>query len=364
MLPRLFRRGKRGRRGKGGVGVFPALRALGFIAGASPALCERAALEIVNNTFDEARESFRRDGVAISVKRLRTIATKFCRAALEERGKRVKEFMSGEGKPAASPLKGRRVAVTVDGGRIRIRTPKRRGGKRFDANWQEPKVFTIYELDEEGRKKKHGVVRCDGTITGYEPMIEMLAVELAGLGAAEADEVIVIADGAPWIWNHIDALLAIAGIDFDKVVRILDFFHAAEHLKVIAEALYASRIPQTRWFNKMRKLLKTRSPTVFMDELANSIGNKRGETLEREFEYFATYRHMINYRSFKQRKLPIGSGVIESSIRRVVNLRLKGAGMFWLHENAEGLLHLRCQLKAGEWDEFFSQTLERLAANE
>lgn len=364
MLPRRFRRGKRGRRGKGGVGVFPVLKTLGFVAGASPALCERAALEVVNNTFGEAKESFRRDGVAISAKRLRTIATKFCRAAIEERRKRVEEFMSGDIKPAVSPLKGKRVAVTVDGGRLRIRTPKRRGGKRFHTNWQEPKVFTIYELDEKGRKKRRGLVRCDGTITGHEPMIEMLAVELAALGAAEADEVVFIADGAPWIWNHIDTLLVLAGIDFDKATRILDFYHAAEHLKVIAEELYASQVPQSRWFNKMRRLLKTRAPVVFMDELANSIGDKKGETLEREFNYFITYQHMINFRSFKQRRLPIGSGVIESSIRRVVNLRLKGAGMFWLHENAEGFLHLRCQLKAGAWDEFFRQTLERLASNE
>ena len=59
---------------------------------------------------------------------------------------------------------------------------------------------------------------------------------------------------------------------------------------------------------------------------------------------------MIN---LSKKNIPIGSGAIESAVRRIVNLRLKGAGMFWLKENAEAFLHLRCQLKSGRWDEFF-----------
>ena len=369
MLPKKKgkRRGRgrqRGRRGKGGVGVFPVLIILGVIAGATPALCERATLGIVNNTFNEAEDALRREGVPISAKRLRTISMKFSQAALAERSKRLEAFKRGEIRNTTSVLKGKRVAVTIDGGRLRIRSSIGKRGKRFHTDWREPKVFTIYELDEHGRKKRRGIVRCDGTIDGPEPMIELLAVELAVLGAAEADKVVVIADGAPWIWNHLDTLFALAGIDPSRVTKILDFYHAAEHLKTIAEHLYKSQIPQTRWFNKMRTLLKTRAPAVFMEELTQSIGGKKGADLKRELNYFETNQSRINYRSFKAGKLPIGSGVIESTIRRVVNLRLKGAGMFWIKDNAEGLLHLRCQLKAGTWDEFFCRTLESLATAE
>jgi len=60
---------------------------------------------------------------------------------------------------------------------------------------------------------------------------------------------------------------------------------------------------------------------------------------------------------FIAKKIPIGSGAIESAIRRVVNLRLKGAGMFWLEANAEAFLHLRCQLKVGRWNDYFASRL-------
>lgn len=344
--------------------MFPVLRTFGFVAGASPSLCERAALSVVNNTFDEAEDEFRRDGVRISSKRLRTISMKFSKAALAGRRESVAAFKRGEVEPRPSSLRGKRIAVTIDGGRIRTRTAKKGGGKHFFTDWKEPKVFTIYEIDENGRKKRRGFITCGGTIDGPEPVIDCLAAELAAHGVAEAAEVVVIADGAPWIWNRLDELLVFAGIDSGKVTRILDFYHAAEHLKTISELLYKSPPKQTQWFNRMRNLMKTRAPNVFMAELAKSVGKDQSGDLARERKYFETYKNLINYRSFKLKNMPIGSGVIESTIRRVVNLRLKGAGMFWLKENAEGLLHLRCQLKAGTWDEFFRRTLERVASNE
>ena len=58
----------------------------------------------------------------------------------------------------------------------------------------------------------------------------------------------------------------------------------------------------------------------------------------------------MHYDLLAEKKLPKGSGATESAIRQVVNMRLKGAGMFWLEENAEALLHLRCYLKAGRWN--------------
>jgi hypothetical protein len=367
------RRGKRrkpGRRGGGGAGVYPALKRLGIIAGASPALSEKAVLGVLSNTFDEAEAALRRDGVAISAKRLRTISMKFSQAALAERQRRTASFLSGDGVKADVQMSGRRLAITIDGGRIRTRIAK--GGRRkngaaragFFTDWKEPKVFSIYELDDQGHKKKKGFISCDGTIDGPEGMMAILATELAAHRVAEAAAVTVLADGAPWIWNRLDELLASAGISPDKVTKILDFYHAAEHLKAIAEILYRSPAKQTQWFNRMRQILKTRPPKIFMAALIEAIGAKSNADLCRELDYFQTNSGAINYRRFKKLKLPIGSGVIESTIRRVVNLRLKGAGMFWLKENAEGLLHLRCQLKSGNWDAFYANLIENLSQRE
>ncbi len=65
----------------------------------------------------------------------------------------------------------------------------------------------------------------------------------------------------------------------------------------------------------------------------------------------------LNYPQIDALKLPLGSGAIESLIRQVVNLRLKGNGKYWLPEQAESVLHARCQWIAGAWDSFSEEIL-------
>jgi DNA polymerase-3 subunit epsilon len=71
----------------------------------------------------------------------------------------------------------------------------------------------------------------------------------------------------------------------------------------------------------------------------------------------------MQYARFRAEGLPIGSGVIESAVRRIVNLRLKGTSMFWHPENAEGILYLRCQIKSGRWHSFFKSVLAQWSAD-
>ena len=106
----------------------------------------------------------------------------------------------------------------------------------------------------------------------------------------------------------------------------------------------------------MKKLLKA-SADEFLAKLSLVIGGTRNKKLRTEYNYFYNNKERIRYSEFVQMRLPIGSGSVESAIRRVINLRLKGAGMFWLKENAEGFLHLRCQTKSGNWDTFFQRAL-------
>ena len=67
--------------------------------------------------------------------------------------------------------------------------------------------------------------------------------------------------------------------------------------------------------------------------------------------YFEERKDRMRYDVYRRRGIPLGSGAVESAIRRVINLRLKGPSIFWRKENAERVLHMRCYLKAGRWDE-------------
>jgi hypothetical protein len=76
------------------------------------------------------------------------------------------------------------------------------------------------------------------------------------------------------------------------------------------------------------------------------------------FEYFSEQPERFRYAQIQAMKLPIGSGAIESLIRRVVNLRLKSSGKFWLPKHAELILYGRCQWSAGPWDVFAQGILD------
>jgi hypothetical protein len=67
-----------------------------------------------------------------------------------------------------------------------------------------------------------------------------------------------------------------------------------------------------------------------------------------------THAHRMRYVSLETRQLPIGSGQVESAVRRVVNLRFKAPGSFWQEPTVNGLMHLRAAVKAGRWDEIMS----------
>ena len=66
----------------------------------------------------------------------------------------------------------------------------------------------------------------------------------------------------------------------------------------------------------------------------------------------------FRYSDFRKRNIPIGSGAIESCVRRIINLRLKGNGIFWTVQTAEGVLHLRAQMLSGRWDKFVKTIME------
>lgn len=91
-----------------------------------------------------------------------------------------------------------------------------------------------------------------------------------------------------------------------------------------------------------------------MDEFILSATGERCKILVRERNYIlkAYRRRLLKYNEVAFKKLPLGSGAVESLIRQVVNLRMKGNGKFWLKNNAEIMLHLRCQWIAGSWNHF------------
>ena len=81
---------------------------------------------------------------------------------------------------------------------------------------------------------------------------------------------------------------------------------------------------------------------------------RNSKAIKTERDYFVRNQHRLAFPAVKALNLPIGSGAIESSIRRVVNLRLKGPCTFWYRENAAKMIMLRSYYKSGRWNQMKS----------
>ncbi len=264
--------------------------------------------------------------------------------------------------PPGRELAGKRVAAQVDGGRARLRkvTRKQKGrGKkkqqrrRYKAEWREPKLLIIYEVDERGRMKAGTRPWIDGTFGGPDEALELLAFHLHRLGAAQAAVVTFVADGAPWIWDRLEWVERRAGLAPEKVTQVLDWCHAMHNVSLALEALGLAEAERRRLYRKMRRWLQRGWPGLVVREV-EALGAARGqpEALGQPLGYLVKHLEAgrLAYGQFRRRGLPLGSGAVESAIRRVVNLRLKGPSLMWLAENAEGALVLRAAALTGRWE--------------
>jgi hypothetical protein len=174
---------------------------------------------------------------------------------------------------------------------------------------------------------------------------------LPRLGITQADHVVFIADGAPWIWKRVPLWIQTLGLTVEQVHEVLDFYHAAEHLgKVSALRKDWSTKGRSRWRNQQRRLLLRGEVEQVVAAVRDICRGRNSKAIRTHRDYFIKNQSRMAYAKLKAKKLPIGSGAIESAVRRVINLRLKGARIFWCRQSAEAILLLRSYYKAGRWN--------------
>lgn len=351
------RRRGNGRRGRGGTGLYPVLAVLGIVLGVTPALAGEVCRQVADSDSVRAgRAALDRRGIDLGHKQTLRIVNGFSHRAVQQRDAWLAKARLG---PATSgPLKGKRVVIATDGGRLRERCPSGRGRRRvktghrrYDAPWREPKLLTIYVIGKDGTIENEFRPVYDGTLGDCDVIFDMLVGYLKALGAHEARELILLGDGAKWIWERAANLVARVGIVADRVTQIIDWCHAVGVLHEIADARVGlSPTEREGWIKRAKKKLhagKIDDLVALIDALA--VG-RRAKDVSEHRDYFARNASRMQYASFVAAHIPIGSGAIESAVRRIINMRMKSNGMFWLEVNAEGMLLLRSYLKADHFD--------------
>src|SRR6266704_3231261 len=357
------RRGRRGRRrrtrGPHGTGCYPVLEALGIADRVSPATRSEDALHVVQAaSYREAAAMLARRGLACDVSSLVRISTATAETRSHLRDAALAAALSLP-VPPNGPLAGKRVRVSLDVGRVRTRR-RRRGRKTaqgrhgFSTPWREPRVLVIDILDEQGQPDRLRLPLYDVLIGDAEAVWALLIGYLRLLGAAYADVVECIADGAEWRWKRVERLSTLAEIPAAKVVEVLDFYHASQYLsETIATCRTMPKAQRQALYKRLRHALRHQADgvEVVMEELRALATTYRSTAIPRALGYVVTHAHRMRYVTLERRKLPIGSGQVESAVRRVVNLRFKAPGSFWRETTVSGLMHLRAAFKAGRWDE-------------
>jgi hypothetical protein len=308
---------------------------------------EICCLAAMLSSFEEVSNLFEDRGIHLGINTVRNIAKQFAFRA--QSAKKIDSIQLPEN------LNGRRVIVSTDGGRIRIRKNKRgprtpKGRKRYKTDWREPKLLIIYVVDEQGKIDRCFSPFIEATLEGPDAVFGLISYYLKQLQIDRADQVMFIADGARWIWIRFKELvntLNLAG----RVYQLVDFYHVVEHLGKVAELKKAWKPSERkRWIKKHRLLLLKGQIDRVIAEIERLCRGRISKKLATERTYFIRNKKRMNYKEVCEQKLPIGSGAVESAIRRVINLRLKGASIYWLSEMAEAMLMLRSYYKAGRWN--------------
>jgi hypothetical protein len=164
-------------------------------------------------------------------------------------------------------------------------------------------------------------------------------------------QIVVIGDGAHWIWE-------MAEEQFPNSLEILDFYHLSEYVWKVAKASFPNQEEnQKNWVKIQLELLKeSQWKTVIKNSYELKIRSKKfREALEDLEGYLNNNSTRIDYKFYLKQGLMIGSGVVESSNRRVVTQRLKQAGMHWSSEGAEGVMALRAAYlsHSNRWQNFW-----------
>ncbi len=346
-------KGKRGRSPKRQKGALRhlGLELLGIIKQISPALIEICvSMAVLCPSFEVAANALRGFGITMNDHLLQNITMRFAKLA-----KSVRVECSGEDvwrKP------GIKILICVDGGRIRERCIKR--GKRkkdqkrqgYSTEWFEPRLLTISQFDKDGKKIKSVSPILDGSCGSLDDFFELLKQYLLSINIDEASEIVFCADGGNGIWPRTEKLISELGLCNAK--QILDYTHAKQNIsivkKLISDALKLSNKESRKLSKQVRELLWDGNINGIVDLVREKLVGKRNApkaALKKLNEYFGDHSR-FQYKTFRDNGLPTGSGTVESAIRRVINLRIKGTGLFWKRGHAENIIFLRSLVLTGK----------------
>lgn len=244
------------------------------------------------------------------------------RAVAEEERQRANALPERWTPPSRAEVCDQRMGVALDGALVHI---KKEG-------WKEVKVGAVFkvvvaeerepqtdELQEVAHARDLSYVAHLG---GPEILEEQVWAEARRRGWEQAQDTLVLSDGAAWIWNQ-------AALHFGDSHQLVDWYHAKQHLVAAGQAVKsASELACQRWLNSRETPLYQGQAARIADELLQAAAQQpeQAAVLEREAGYFRDNQRRMNYLEMREKEWPIGSGMVESGAKQI-KARCCGPGM-------------------------------------
>ena len=250
--------------------------------------------------------------------------------------------------------------VTLDGTGVPM-IPKETAGRRGKgedgrAHTREVKLGCLFSqttVDERGRPVQDPASSTYvASLESVERFGSLAYAEARRRGVEGAGRVIVLGDGAPWIWN-------LAAEHFPQAIEIVDLYHAREHLTALTH-LDLPITDQPTWLATRLGELDSGDIEALLGAVTALPGSD-AEEVRKALAYFQTNRERMRYGRFRQLGLFVGSGAVEAGCKSVIHQRLKLSGMRWGRPGADAIISLRCHSAGGRWEDIWkwlhSQTL-------
>jgi hypothetical protein len=348
-------------------GAAPLDAALGLGPGAvSPGLTRVVARATVETSFTAAVEQVQEAlGATLSDETARRLAEQIGAVAEAQTQAAIARAQQGQPVWAQAEIRSAddttTLAVEVDGVLV-----------HQEAGWQEMKVVTVAPLGpdlhtdpDSGRTylawgpASYGVGSEEAEDFWWRVYVE---ARRRGLGTAAVRTVVVLCDGARWIWPRARAFLGLPGVE---VVEIVDIYHAYGYLWAVGHALFGPGDARAAaWVESLKDQLYLHGAPPVLAALA-ALAPTTEEAVSAIADaqtYFSRNAARMDYPQFVARQLPIGSGAVESACKGVVEARLKQAGMRWGLPGSQAIASLRAVHRSGRWAAFWQTHPDRLPA--
>jgi hypothetical protein len=212
-------------------------------------------------------------------------------------------------------------------------------------DWAEVKAVAIGTIHRTSDGPKAGALSYFARLGDSERFSREARIEFHRRGTENAREVVAVTDGAEWI-------PAVLEEHCPGALHIIDWSHAASYIRAAGQALFGQGTADcVAWTQSQLALLWEQPPELVLAELAGMEERSGLEAVRVARQYLEKRREHIHYAAYRAANYPIGSGIIESANKLLVEARLKGAGKHWARPNVDAMLALRCASTNDRWHE-------------